>query len=118
MVSKGDDKLDRREKVKSRTSRTHAVRESYNPIVPLRQANEDPQARDQRAHRSEESGQERGLAKGKVVESPTTGTQSPGKKFRADWTAYGKQLSETGSCSLQRCCTTSPNNGWQTASGD
>jgi len=33
MVSKGKDRSDRREKVKSRTTRTLAVRESYNPIV-------------------------------------------------------------------------------------
>jgi hypothetical protein len=80
MVSKRRDKIDRREKVKSRTSRMHAVRESYNPIVPLRQANEGPQARRERAHRPEESGQERGLAKGNAEQSPTTGTQSPGQK--------------------------------------
>jgi RNA-directed DNA polymerase len=80
MVSRRKDKIDRREKVKSRTSRTHAVRESYNPIVPSKQANEDPQSRRRRAHRSEESGQERGLAKGNAEQSPTTGTQSPGQK--------------------------------------
>ena len=57
-----------------------AVRESYNPIVPLKQANEGPQSRRRRDHRPEESDQERGLAKGKVVEPPTTGTQSSGKK--------------------------------------
>jgi len=80
MVSKGEDKIDRRGKVKSRTSRTHAVRESYNPIVPSKQANEAPHAHEQRAHRSEESGQERGLAKGNAEQSPTPGTQGPGQK--------------------------------------
>ena len=40
MVSKGKDNLDRWEKVKSRTSHMDAVRESYNPIVPSKQANE------------------------------------------------------------------------------
>ena len=80
MVSKGKDSLDRWEKVKSRTSRTHAVRESYNPIVPSKQANEGSQARGERAHRPEESGQERGLAKGNAEQSPTTGTQGPGQK--------------------------------------
>jgi hypothetical protein len=42
MVSKGKDNLDRWEKVKSRTSHMHAVRESYNPIVPSKRANEGP----------------------------------------------------------------------------
>lgn len=80
MVSKGKDNLDRWEKVKSRTSQMDTVRESYNPIVPSKQANEGPQSRRRRDHRPEESGQERGLAKGKVVQPPTTGTQSSGKK--------------------------------------
>ena len=80
MVSKGEDGLDRGEKVKSRTSSMHAVRESYSPIVPLKQANEGPQACRRGAHRPEESDQERGLAKGKADQSPTTGTQSSGKQ--------------------------------------
>ena len=80
MVSKDKDSLDRWEQVKSRTSHMDAVRESYNPIVPSKQANEGPQSRRRRDHRPEESDQERGLAKGKAVESPTTGTQSSGKK--------------------------------------
>ena len=80
MVSKGKDNLDRWEKVKSRTSHMDAVRESYNPIVPSKQANEGPQSCLRRGHRLEESDQERGLAKGKVVQPPTTGTQSSGKK--------------------------------------
>ena len=80
MVSKDRKDLDRRGKVKSRTPRMHAVRESYSPIVPLKQANEGPQPRPERGHRLEESDQERGLAKGNAEQSPTTGTQSSGKK--------------------------------------
>ena len=80
MVSKGKDNLDRWEKVKSRTSHMDTVRESYNPIVPSKQANEGPQSRRRRDHRPEESDQERGLAKGKVVQPSTAGTQSSGKK--------------------------------------
>ena len=80
MVSKGKVGLDRGEKVKSRTSSMHAVRESYSPIVPSKQANEGSQARRERAQRLEESGQGRGLAKGNAGQSPTTGTQSSGKK--------------------------------------
>ena len=80
MVSKGKDTLDRWEKVKSRTSHMHAVRESYNPIVPSKQANEGPQPSQKRGHRLEESDQERGLAKGNVDQPPTTGTQSSGRK--------------------------------------
>lgn len=80
MVSKGKDNLDRWEKVKSRTSHMDAVRESYNPIVPSNQANKGPQSCPRHGHRLEESDQERGLAKGKVVQPPTTGTQSSGKK--------------------------------------
>ena len=80
MVSKSKDKLDRCEKVKSRTSHMHAVRESYKPIVPLKQANEGPQPNQKGGHRPEESAQERGLAKGKVDQPPTTGTQSSVKK--------------------------------------
>jgi hypothetical protein len=75
MVSKG--KLDRWVKVKSRTTHMNAVRESYNPIVPQKQANEGPQPRVERGHRPEESDQERGLAKGNVEQEPTAGTQSP-----------------------------------------
>ena len=80
MVSKDKDSLDRWEKVKSRTSHMHAVRESYNPIVPSKQANEGPQPSQKRGHRLEESDQERGLAKGNVDQPPTTGTQSSGRK--------------------------------------
>lgn len=80
MVSKGKDNLDRWEKVKSRTSHMDAVRESYNPIVPSKQANEGPQSRPSCDHRPEESDQGRGLAKGKAVQPPTTGTQSSGNK--------------------------------------
>lgn len=80
MVSKEKNNLDRREKVKSQASHTHAVRESYNPIVPSRQANEGSQPRYMRGHRPEESDQERGLAKGNAGQPPTTGTQSSGKK--------------------------------------
>ena len=80
MVSKDKDNLDRWEKVKSRTSHVDAVRESYNPIVPLKQANEGPQSRHRRDHRPEESDQERGLAKENAEQPPTTGAQSPGKK--------------------------------------
>lgn len=80
MVSKAKDGLDRWEKVKSRTSRMYAVRESYSPIVPSKQANEGSQARRRRAHRPEESDQGRGLAKGNAGQLPTTGTQSSGKK--------------------------------------
>ncbi len=80
MVSKDKDSLDRWEQVKSRTSHMDAVRESYNPIVPSKRANEGPQSRLRSDHGPEESDQERGLAKGKVVQPPTTGTQSSGKK--------------------------------------
>jgi RNA-directed DNA polymerase len=80
MVSKGKVGLDRGEKVKSRTSSMHAVRESYSPIVPQKQANEGPQSRPERGRRLEESDQERGLAKGNAEQSPTTGTQSSGKQ--------------------------------------
>ena len=80
MVSKGKDNLDRWEKVKSRTSHMDVVRESYNPIVPSKQANEGPQPSLRRGHRLEESDQERGLAKGNVDQPPTTGTQSSGRK--------------------------------------
>ena len=80
MVSIDKGNLDRWEQVKSRTSHMHAVRESYNPIVPQKRANEGPQSCLRRGHRLEESDQERGLAKGKVVQPPTTGTQSSGKK--------------------------------------
>lgn len=80
MVSKGKDILDRWEKVKSRTTHMQAVRESYNPIVPSKQANKGPQSRRRRDHRPEESDQERGLAKGNVDQPPTTGTQSSGQK--------------------------------------
>jgi len=55
----------------------HAVRESYSPIVPLRQANEGFQLRKVRSHQPEEPDQERGLAKGNVDCPPTTGTQRP-----------------------------------------
>lgn len=80
MASKAKDSLDRWEKVKSRTSHMHAIRESYNPIVPSKQANEGPQSQLSRGHRPEESDQGRGLAKGNAAQSPTTGTQSRGKK--------------------------------------
>jgi RNA-directed DNA polymerase len=80
MVSKDRDCSDRWEKVKSRTSHSHTVRESYNPIVPTRQANEGPQPSPWRGHRPEESDQERGLAKGNVDHPPTTGTQRSGNK--------------------------------------
>ena len=80
MVSKRSDSLDRWEKAKSRTAHTHAVRDSYNSIVPPKQANEGPQSRISRDHRPEESDQGRGLAQGKAARSPTTGTQSPGEK--------------------------------------
>ena len=42
MASNGKDSLDRWGKVKSRTPYMYAVRESYSPIVPLKQANEGP----------------------------------------------------------------------------
>ena len=80
MVSKGYDKIERRGKVQRRTARTHAVRASYNPIVPSKQANEGPQPRMERGRRPEESGQERGLVKGNAEQSPTPGTQGPGQK--------------------------------------
>ena len=80
MASKAKDSLDRWEEVKSRTSRMHAIRESYNPIVPSKQANEGPQSQLSCGHRPEESDQGRGLAKGNAAQSPTTGTQSRGKK--------------------------------------
>ena len=80
MVSKGKDNLDRWEKVKNRTSHMYAVRESYNPIVPSKQANEGPQPSQKRGHRPEESDQGRGLAKGNVDHPPTTGTQSSDRK--------------------------------------
>ena len=118
MVSKGEDKLDRREKVKSRTARMDAVRESYNPIVPSKQANEGRQARQEHAHRPEESGQERGLAKGNAEQSPTTGTQSSGKKVSRGLVGVRQAAERTGSCSLQRCCTTSAWSGCRRASGD
>jgi group II intron reverse transcriptase/maturase len=54
----------------------NAVRESYNPIVPQKRANEGPQPRSVRGHRPEESEQGRGLAKGNVEQTPTTGTRS------------------------------------------
>ena len=60
----------------------NAVRESYNPIVPLKRANEGPQPRLCCGHRPEESDQERGLAKGNAEEPPTTGTRSPEKVSR------------------------------------
>ena len=80
MASKAKESLDRWEKVKSRTSHMDAVRESYNPIVPSKQANEGPQSRLSCDRRPEESAQGRGLAKGKAAQSPTTGTQSSGEK--------------------------------------
>ena len=63
MVSKGKDNLDRWEKVKSRTSHMDTVGESYNPIVPSKQANEGPQSRRRREYRPEESDQERGVSR-------------------------------------------------------
>ncbi len=80
MASKGKT-LDRRGKVKSRTPRPHAVGESDNPIVPLKQANEGPQPRLWRGHRPEESEQGRGLAEGNAKQWPIPGTQSPDKRM-------------------------------------
>jgi RNA-directed DNA polymerase len=80
VASKARGSLDRWEKVKSRTTHMHAVRESYNPIVLPKQANEGPQSRIRGDHRPEESDQGRGLAKGKAAQSPTAGTQSSEEK--------------------------------------
>jgi len=80
MVSIDKGNLDRWEQAKSRTSHMHAVRESYNPIVPQKRANEGPQSHRRCDYRPKESDQERGLAKGNVVQPPTAETQSLGKK--------------------------------------
>ena len=84
MVSKGKDNLDRWEKVKSRTSHMDAVRESYNPIVPSKQANEGPQSCPRHGHRPEESDQERGLAKGRSFSRPPPEHRVRARRCRVD----------------------------------